>query len=222
MRTLFQGIRCKLRVLLQSSAVTVVAALVVGLGIGANTSVFGQVNSLVRHPRHFPVLLSAATANRVVSAGNHANSNRVFGDITAAVDLARVNLTGAGEPEELFAGEVAANFFHMIGVQPLLGRTFLPEEDKYGHDRVAILSHGLWRRRFSGDTGVIGRSIVLNGENHQVIGILPRDFSWNNRRADVWVPYLLASNRDQQIAGARCLRVASRRHPRARARSGEI
>jgi putative ABC transport system permease protein len=201
MRTLFKDIRRRLWMLLQSSAVTVVAVLVAVLGIGANTK------------------------PDPVSPANHSNwksRNQVFGDITAAVDLARVNLTGAGEPEELFAGEVTANFFQMIGVEPVLGRSFSPEEDKRGHDRVAILSHGLWRRRFASDTGMIGRRIVLNGESHQVIGILPRDFSWNNRRTDVWVPYLLDSNRDERIAGERYMRVASGRNQNGRARSSEI
>jgi putative ABC transport system permease protein len=233
MRTLFQDIRCRLRMSLQSSAVTVVAVLAAVLCITANTSFFSGVYSMLRHPRHFRDAASAAVIWRpgrsmtpgVVSPANHSNwkgRNRVFGDITADVDRARVNLTGAGEPEDLFAGEVTANFFQMIGVQPVLGRSFSPEEDQRGHDRVAILSHALWRRRFASDTGVIGRSIVLNGESHQVIGILPRDFCWNNRRTDVWVPYLLDSNRDERIAGERYMRVASGRNQNGRARSSEI
>lgn len=223
MRTLFQDIRCRPRMLLQSSVVTVVAVLVAVFCIGANTPILNGVYSSLPHPRHFRDAASAAMIWRtggistpsVVSRANHSNwksRNQVFGDITAAVDRARVNLTGAGEPEELFAGEVTANFFQMIGVQPVLGRSFSPQEDQRGHDRVAILSHGLWRRRFASDTSVIGRSIVLNGESHQVIGILPRDFSWNNWRTDVWVPYLLDPNRDERLAGARYRGVASRRN----------
>ena len=220
MRMLFQDARRRLRTLLQTSAVTVVAVLVAGLGVGANTSISSGVYSILRHPRYFRTPSAAMicrmgpiTTPGVVSRANHSNwkgRNRVFGDITAAVDLARVSLTGAGEPEELFAGEVTANFFQMIGVEPVLGRSFSPVEDKQGHARVAILSHGLWRRRFASDAGVIGRSIVLNGESHQVIGILPRDFSWNNRRTDVWVPYLLDPNREERMAGARYMRVAER------------
>lgn len=233
MRRRFNNIRCRLRMLLQSSAVTVVAVLVAGLGIGVNTSIFTGVYSIPRHPRHLPDTPSAAMiwrAGRITTPGavppaNHSNwkrRNHVFGDITAAVDVARVNLTGAGKPEELLAGEVTANFFQMIGVQPVLGRSFSPEEDQRGHHRVAILSHRLWRRRFAGDTGVIGRSIVLNGESHQVIGILPQDFSWNNRRTDVWVPYLPGPNRDERLAGTHYIRVAWHRHPNDRALSGEI
>ena len=181
MRTRFKGIRWSQRVLRQSSVVTVVAVLMAVLGLGANTN------------------------PGVVSPANHSNwksRNRVFGDIAAAVELARVNLTGAGEPEELFAGEVTTSFFQMIGVQPMLGRSFSAEQDKRGHGHVTILSHELWRRRFASDTGLIGRRIVLNGESYQVIGILPRDFSWNNRRTDVWVPYRLDPGPEERIAGA--------------------
>jgi hypothetical protein len=133
---------------------------------------------------------------------NHSR-NQVFGDIAAARDTARMHLTGAGAPEELFAGEVTTNFFQMIGVKPVFGRSFSMEQDSRGHYHVAILSHELWHRRFSSDTGVIGRSITLNGESYQVIGILPRDFSWNNRRTDVWVPYRIDPDRGQRIAVAR-------------------
>jgi len=231
MKTRFKNVRCTLRMLLQSPAVTVVAALVAVLVIDA-ISIFNGAYSVVHHSRHLPDPPRAAMIWRTgriatpgaVSSANHPNwkhNNRVFGDLAAAVELARVHLTGAGEPEELLAGEVAANFFEMIGVQPVLGRSFSPQEDQRGHDRVAILSHWLWRRRFAGDTGVIGRSIVLNGQSHQVIGILPRDFSWNNRRTDVWVPYLLDSNRGERLAGSRYLRVTSRRYPNGRATSSE-
>jgi hypothetical protein len=181
MRTLFKDTRSGRRMLFQSFAVTVVAAVAALSGFGANTN------------------------PDVACPTNHSNwtsPNRVFGDIAADVERARVSLTGAGAPEELFAGEVAANFFQMIGVQPVLGRSFSKEENQRGHQRVAILSHELWRRRFAGDKGVIGTTIMLNGESHQVIGILPRDFSWNNRRTDVWVPYLLDAHGDERMAGA--------------------
>jgi MacB-like periplasmic core domain len=182
MITLFKYIRCGRRMLLQSSVVTGVAVVAALGGFGANTN------------------------PDVVSHANHSSwksRNQVFGDIAAAGDRARVSLTGAGVPEELFAGAVTANFFQMIGVQPVFGRSFSKEEDKLGHDHVAILSHELWRRRFASDTGVIGKSILLNGESYRVIGILPRDFSWNNRRTDVWVPYRLDPDREERMAGAR-------------------
>lgn len=179
MRTKFKHIRNYRRMLLKSFAVTFVAGLAAALGHGANTN------------------------PGAVCPSNHLSRNQVFGDIAAARDMARMHLTGAGAPEDLIAGEVTANFFQMIGVKPVFGRGFSTEQDLRGNGHVAILSHGLWRRRFASDTGVIGRSIVLNGESYQVIGILPRDFSWNNRRTDLWVPYRLDSNGEQRIAVAR-------------------
>jgi MacB-like protein len=181
MRTLLENIRCDRRMLFQASVVTVVAVLMAVLGLGANTN------------------------PGAICPENHANarSNQVFGDLAAVGELARVRLTGAGAPEDLFAGEVTANFFQMIGVQPVYGRSFSTEDNKRGHYHVAILSHGLWRRRFASDTGMIGRSIMLNGESYQIIGILPRDFSWNNRRTDVWVPCRFDLDREQRLAIAR-------------------
>ena len=177
MKTRFKHIRSYRRMFLQSFVVTFVAALAAALGYGANTN---------------PGAVCPSSLSK----------NHVFGDIAAARDVAHMHLTGAGAPEELIAGEVTANFFQMIGVKPVFGRSFSTDQDRRGHYHVAILSHQLWRRRFSSDAGVIGRRIMLNGESYQVIGILPRDFSWNNRRTDVWVPYRFDPNHEQRIAVA--------------------
>jgi hypothetical protein len=88
----------------------------------------------------------------------------------------------------------------MIGVEPVIGRAFLPAEDTRGRDHVVILSHQVWRRRFGANVGILGKSLKLNGEIYQVIGVLPADFSWNNRRTDLWVPYVFNLNRDYRAA----------------------
>jgi putative ABC transport system permease protein len=129
--------------------------------------------------------------------------NHVFGDLAGVEDIFSMNLTGAGEPEKVLAGAVTVNFFGMIGVQPMVGRAFLPGEDQYGRARVAILSHRLWRRRFAGEIGVVGRTITLSGERYRVVGILPPDFAWNNRQTDVWVPYAIDPSRDYRAGMAR-------------------
>jgi putative ABC transport system permease protein len=116
------------------------------------------------------------------------SQNQVFGDLAAVVEIFTTDLTGSGEREELLAGAVKANFFQRIGVRPLMGRAFQAGEDRRGREHVVILSHQLWRRRFGGDAGVLGRSITLSGDQHRVIGVLPPDFTWNNGQADVWVP----------------------------------
>ena len=142
--------------------------------------------------RVLPILVAAVALGAGVSqAAYHPwkNQNRVFGDLAAVVDLFTTHLTGSGEPEELPAGAVKANFFQRIGVRPLMGRTFLSGEERRGREHVVILSYQLWHRRFGGDPGVLGRSITLGGGRHEVIGILPPDFTWNNRQTDVWVPY---------------------------------
>jgi hypothetical protein len=142
---------------------------------------------------------SERTGRSVISPGSFhewKSPNHVFGDLAGVADIFSMNLTGSGKPEELLAGAVTANFFRMIGVQPVMGRAFLPGEGMNGSDRVVILSHGLWRRRFGGKTGVVGRTITLSGELYRVVGILPPDFAWNNRQTDVWVPYAIDPSRD--------------------------
>ena len=128
------------------------------------------------------------------------SQNHVFGDLAAVVEIFSTNLTGPGEPEKLLAGAVKPNFFQRIGVRPLMGRTFVAGEDKRGREHVVILSHQLWRRRFGGDARLLGRSITLGGDQHRVIGVLPPDFTWNNGRADVWVPY--RASEDWYLSGA--------------------
>ena len=90
----------------------------------------------------------------------------------AAMAQRSFNLTGAGEPERFDGRKVSGNLFTILGVEPLLGRNFLPEEDKPG-SRVVILSYGVWQRRFGGDTGIIGRALTLNGEPYTVVGVMP-------------------------------------------------
>ena len=112
--------------------------------------------------------------------------HHVFGDLAAVVDIFHIDLTAQGKTEKLVVGAVQPNFFQMIGVEPLLGRTFRNGEN--AGDRVVILSYRLWQRRFGSITGIVGRNITLEGELYRVVGILPRDFTWNNRETDVWVP----------------------------------
>ncbi len=120
--------------------------------------------------------------------------HHVFGDLAAVVDMFHIDLTAHGKTEKLVAGAVEPNFFQMIGVEPVLGRTFRSGEDAGNH--VVVLSYALWQRRFDSATGIVGRNITLEGELYRVIGILPRDFTWNNRETDVWVPCAAKSGGD--------------------------
>src|SRR5262249_38148517 len=106
--------------------------------------------------------------------------NHVFEDIGAVRAVGNFNLTGDGEPERLNASLIASNVFPLLGATPLLGRTFSDSEESR-HDKVAVLTYGLWARRFASDPAVIGQPILLNGEAHTVIGVMRRDFAFPTR-----------------------------------------
>ena len=224
MGTLVTNIRYGFRMLAKNPAFTTVAVIALALGIGANTAIFSVVNSILLRslPFHDPSSLvmvwekSRLNDRNVISPADYKDwkaQNHVFGDLAAVVDIFRVNFTGTGEPEELLAGAVTANFFHMIGVKPIIGRTFLDGEDTRGRERVAVLSHRLWRRRFGSDTGIVGKNIKLGGDLYQVIGVLPPDFRWNNRQTDVWMPYVLEPGRDYRATSGRFMNAVGRLKP---------
>jgi putative ABC transport system permease protein len=195
-------------------AFTLVTVLALVFGISAHTAIFSVVNAILLRflPFRDPFSLmmvwekSPSPDRNLICPASYPDRHRrnhVFGDLAAVVDIFHLHLTGEGEPEELPAGAVSANFFQMIGVQPVIGRAFLPAEDTRGRDHVVILSHQVWRRRFGANVRILGKSLTLNGEIYQVIGVLPADFSWNNRRTDVWVPFVLDPNRDYRATSGR-------------------
>ncbi len=197
---LFQDLRFGARMLRTRPGFTAVAVLTLALGIGANTAIFSVVNAVLLRPLPF------AEPDRLVSiAETHPElprlevaapdfedwreQARVFTDMAAwsLKDWGKLALTEAGEPEQLQGACVTPNLFPLLGVSPALGRNFLPGENQAGHDRVAIVSHGLWRRRFAADPKLVGRAIRLNGENHTVVGVMPQgaQLPFDN---DVWLP----------------------------------
>src|SRR5205814_7360833 len=107
--------------------------------------------------------------------------SHVFSDIAIVRPLANFNLTGDGEPERLFAALAAPNLFRILGVTPALGRTFTDEEGTLGHERVVLLSDGLWKRRFGEDRQILGRTITLSGVPHTVVGVMKPDFQYPGR-----------------------------------------
>ena len=98
-------------------------------------------------------------------------------------------MSGRGEPERVFCPSATANFFSVLGVDPVIGRSFQPGEDKPGAPRVIMLTYGMWQRRFGGDAAIIGQSLTLNGDSYTVIGVLPASFQFALRAADLWRPY---------------------------------
>jgi putative ABC transport system permease protein len=181
-----QDIRYGLRTLRRVPGLVVVAVVTLALGIGANTAIFSVIYSVLVKPLAFPdsnrlVQVWMAFPERGIDQTSWSHGNfwdaremvSAFEDL-GALEFGDVNLTGMGDPEKLDAVRVNPGFFHALGVAPAAGRLLRADEDQPSQNaNVAILSHRFWTRRFSQDTGVVGRTMVLNGVPHEVIGVLP-------------------------------------------------
>jgi predicted permease len=190
--TLLQDIRYGARVLAKNKGFTVVAVLTLALGIGANTAIFSVVNELLLRPLPFRDPERIVMLWEVTPSGRHQNTtsranflawrdqNKSFENIAAFSDQ-RLNLTGVGDPEEVSVQLASSGLFKVLGVEPILGRTFSKEDVQQGAAQVAVLSYGIWQRRFGGNTGIIGKPITLNGDPYTVIGIMPKGFQWHIR-----------------------------------------
>ena len=195
-----RDVRDGLRQVRRNPAFSAVAVATLALGIGANTAMFSAVDAVLIRP------LPYADAGRLVMVwddvrqtdSNHffttppewsewRRQNTVFTDI-AASEPGDAALSGDGEPEEVPARKVTANFWSVLDVKPLVGRVFTENEDVTGA-RVLVISHGLWQRRFGGSPDVVGRTITLNDMAYEVIGVMPREFYFMPARdIDVWMP----------------------------------
>jgi len=203
MNGLFQDIRFSLRHLRKSPGFTGVAVLMLALGIGANTAIFSMVNAVLLRPlpykeAHQLVMVWEQNPHRgwfenIVSAANFLDwkkQNHVFEDM-AAFESNFFNLSGGSQPEEIAGERVTSNLFSVLGVRPLRGRLFLPEEEKRGTYAV-IVSYGLWQENFGGDPELVGKPISLNGQAYTVVGILPATFADDYsasfaQRSRVWI-----------------------------------
>jgi predicted permease len=181
MSTFLQDIKFALRMLAKSPGFTATAILTLALGIGANTALFSVVNGVLLNPLPFPqpdqlVAIYAKTA--LVQEGSISYPNFVdwhkdassFSSF-AAFRSENYNLTGAGTPERLHAHQISAEFFTMLGVKPILGRDFRPEEDQAGANPVALISEGLWKSKFGSSPDVLGKTLALNGKPHTIVGV---------------------------------------------------
>jgi putative ABC transport system permease protein len=225
METLLRDLRYGFRGLARKPAFAAVAAIALALGIGANTAIFSVVNAVLLRPlpyrdadRLVMVWEKDAARGWLQSSVAPANfidwreQNTVFEQIAAAFDSS-YNLAGAGEPERIQGQNVSASLFPLLGVEAALGRTFLPEEDRAGGGRVAIISYGLWQRRFGEDPRILGQPLTLDGEQVVVVGVLPRGFQFINRESDLWMPFLSGLPEAAQMRGDHFLRVVGRLKP---------
>lgn len=224
MQTLLQDLRFGARMLLKRPGFTLIAVCTLALGIGANTAIFSLIDAVLLRPMVYAkpeqlvMIWEDATAigfpRDTPAPANYFDwktQNQVFQDV-AALDQRSYNLTGEGEPEKLQAYGVTANLLPLLGVTPALGRNFLPEEDKPGAARVAIISHQFWQSRYGSERSIMGRDILLNGEKYSIIGVLPRGFQFGERYIRVWVP-LRFSQSDLTNRGNHFLQVVARLKP---------
>src|SRR5215469_6439532 len=179
MQMLLQDIRFGLRMLAKNRGFTIIALFTLALGIGANTVLFSVVNGVLLNPLPFPDSgqLVALFTNRLqfdrasVSYPNFLDwqrENRTFISM-AAYRPDNFNLTGAGAAEHLRGQMISADFFPTLGMKPVMGRWFTSEEDRLGGAPVAVISAGLWMRKFGSDTGIVGGRITLNGTRYTII-----------------------------------------------------
>jgi putative ABC transport system permease protein len=191
-------LRYAIRRLRNNPGFSAVAIVTIGVAIGANTAMFSFVNGILLSPLPYPepdrivrVLERHPTGGlNGISTLNYldwSKQNAVF-EYMAAEAGWRATLTGGDEPVWIRGARVSPHYFDIFGVKPALGRTFRSDEDQAGNDRVVLLSHSLWENRFGSDPAMLGRDIVLDGEAHIVIGVLPEDSPFDRAAAQIWKP----------------------------------
>lgn len=206
METIFQDMRYALRTLRKSPGFTVVCVLTLALGIGASTTIFSVVNSVLLRPLSYP------NHDRLARIGErhprngcglcgpfgnatYANFNDLERESTTVENIAAFrywtfNLTEDGEPEQVFGALVSGNFFAALGSRPLLGRMIAPEDDAPGGDNhVAVLSYALWQRRFGADRNIVGKTLQINAEDFRVLGVMPVGFHYPEP-SEIWCPLI--------------------------------
>jgi putative ABC transport system permease protein len=199
MNALVQDLKYALRILAKNPGFTAVAIATLALGIGVTTTIFTAANDFLLRPLPFSnsdrlVMVKRYFQNLPQGGTNDPptfkfwrEQNHVFEDMAAwSVMLDHFNLTGPEGPERVPAKQVSASFFRVLGVKPVLGRTFSAAEDKAGGNRVAVISHSLWQSRYGGSLAILGKTIILDGKDYTVIGVLPSGFRFSTTQEEVW------------------------------------
>lgn len=197
---IWHDVRFAVRSLLKAPAFTVVAVLVIAVGIGANTAVFSVINTVLLKPLTYPDPQSLVHLMNIGDQGSFPGANvpkfniwrqqtGIFQQV-AGYDSggAGLNLTGNDQPEQVQGVHVTADYFSILGAPVIAGRTFTPAEDSPHGGNVVVLSYGLWKRRFGGNGAIVGSNIQLNGQPYMVVGVIGREFVTDNP-ADLWLPF---------------------------------
>jgi putative ABC transport system permease protein len=219
---MLNDVRYGLRALRHNPGFTLAAVLALALGIGANTAIFSVADAFLLKPMPLPqidrlVMLfeqhssqSADWNSDHVAPANYLDWTRQAKSFErmAAFEYVDFNLTGQGDPERVLGAMVSGDFFTALGEKPLLGRTFVPEEDRPGSGQVAVLSYGLWQRLYGADPGVLGKIIHIDSKNYAAIGVMPKDFHFPVA-AELWTP-LAMDAQEQAIRSKYYLKVVGR------------
>src|SRR5438046_10403961 len=216
--------RFALRQLLKSLGFTFLALLTLALGIGLNTAIFSLINVLVfrglpfKEPARVVHMYSNAMERKLLELAvsvprfQHYRDGQTIFDGFGGENAVPFTLTGLGDPVQLFGGKVTSNYFDVLGVRPIRGRNFLPEEEESAD--VAMVTEIFWQKRMGGDPNVIGRSITLDGVPHTIVGILPNlPFSWIGPNAEIWTtkPFVVAGlSYERTMRGSGIRRVSGR------------
>jgi putative ABC transport system permease protein len=204
-----QDLRYGFRMLLKRPGFTLIVVLTLALGIGANTTIFSAIDAVLLNPLPYKnperLMVIWETNKHLgpemwdrneVAMGNFLDwreRNQVFDQLGALFDT-DMNLTGIGEPQRIKSYVVTTNFFQVLGVQPMLGRSFLPEEEKPGAPFTVILGHDLWQRQFGSDPNIINKSLTFNGHQVAVVGVMPPGFEVQfpiSKHVDMFVPFII-------------------------------
>lgn len=204
MESFLRDLRYGTRFLLTRPAFTVVVVLALAIGIGSNTAIFSVVHSIILRPLPYSEpdrLVMIWVDNRRIGIAKDIHSYPGYIDYrdqnqtlesVAAYSGMSVNLVSAGEPERVIGTMATASLFDVLGVKPLLGRTFTVEEEELGRHQVVVLGHGLWQRRFGGNPDIVGQSVQLSDVTRTVIGVMPSGFRFPHQDAELWVPMALS------------------------------
>jgi putative ABC transport system permease protein len=216
MESFWQDLKFSVRMLAKSPGVTAVAVVTLALGIGANTSLFSVVHAVLLGPLPFSesdrlaVLWGSMPQQgreqlqfSLPNFNDIRSQNQVFEGMTVVIP-GPVSLSDGDEPEQLQSALVSSNFFDVFRVKPIIGRGFRPEEDEPDTPRIAVISHSLWKRRFNANPELVGKTISLDSQSYELIGVLPPDFRFLSfpKPAEVWIPLGLDHFRDRRYARA--------------------